>query len=85
MSDVPVTFVNSIVQAGFSNGIYNVAFSTARYTPVANSDGKLVAAANEFVSANLRMDLFCAQQLHASLAKIIEQQTKAAPSKSEVN
>lgn len=84
MSDeVPVVFVNSVTQTGFSNGIYNVAFSTARYTPIADDLGKLVPAANEFISANLRMDLYCAQQLHASLTKIIEQQT--SPAKKDVN
>jgi hypothetical protein len=39
-------------------------------------DGKVVLA--EVVTANLRMDLHCAQQLHDSLASILAQQTKPA-------
>jgi hypothetical protein len=84
--DTPVTFVNSVVQSGFANGIYNVAFSTARYVPIPHPEtGKMVASIEEFISANLRMDLFCVQQLHDSLAQILAQQTKPATKPSEVN
>jgi hypothetical protein len=90
--DVPVVFVNSVVQSGFSNGIYNVAFSTARYipgpvpapTPDDPTKTKIAATSAEFISANLRMDLYCVQQLHDSLAQILEEQTKPKP-KSEIN
>lgn len=77
----PVTFVNSVAVSGFSNGVCNFALSTAEYVP--SADGKTVLA-SEFISANLRMDLFCAQQLHDSLASILAQQTKPAP-KTEMN
>lgn len=79
-----VIFVNSVAVSGFGNGICNFAFSTARYTPKADGDQTIVAV-DEYISANLRMDLFCAQQLHDSLAKIIAQQTKPGPTKTEVN
>lgn len=87
MSDTPVIFVNSVVQAGFANGIYNVAFSTARYIPQPDPNDltgqKMVASVAEFISANLRMDLFCMQQLHESIGSILAQQTK--PTQKDVN
>lgn len=72
MTDVPVIFVNSVAVSGFGNGICNFAFSTAQFLPTA--DGKVHLA--EIITANLRMDLLCAQQLHDSLASILAQQTK---------
>ena len=74
MSHVPITFVNSVAVTGFLNGIINVGLSTAQFLPT--SDGEVVAA--EIVTANLRMDLLCAQQLHDSLARILAQQVKPA-------
>lgn len=85
MDDNKVTFVNSVAVSGFLNGNINVAFSTAAYVPGKDKDGKPIVDVAEFISANLRMDLFCAQQLHDSLASILAQQTKPTPSKSEVN
>lgn len=86
MSEVPVIFVNSVAVSGFLNGVINVALATAQFLPsvdhLGNPDGKVDAA--EVITANLRMDLFCAQQLHDSLVSIIAQQTKPA-AKSEVN
>jgi hypothetical protein len=73
-----ITFVNSVAVSGFNNGICNIAFSTAEFVPGTDKDGKAVVDAKEFISANLRMDLFCAQQLHDSLASILAQQTKPA-------
>ena len=75
-----IVFVNSVAQAGFLNGIYNVAFSTAKFVP-----GKDGPEAKEYISANLRMDLLCVQQLYESLAKVIADQVKPAPSKNDVN
>jgi hypothetical protein len=74
MADVPVTFVNSVLVSGFLNGIVNLSFSTAQFIP--DGDGKVKPA--EILTANLRMDLYCAQQIHDSLANILEQQTKPA-------
>jgi hypothetical protein len=77
MSDIPV-FVNSVAVSGFSNGICNFAFSTARFIPAVDANGKPDGKVDlaEIITANLRMDLFCAQQLHDSLASILAQQTK---------
>jgi len=82
--EVEVTFINSVAVSGFANGVCNFALSTARYVPGKDADGKAIVVIDEFVSANLRMDLFCAQQLHDSLATIIKQNT-VQPTKAEVN
>lgn len=74
-----VVFVNSVAVTGFANGVCNIAFSTARFTPSVDQSEKPIVAVDEYVSANLRMDLFCVQQLHDSLASILAQQTKPAP------
>ena len=73
----PVTFVNTLAVSGFNNGVINLAFTTAQFVPQ-EDDGKVVVVLDEFVSANLRMDLLCAQQVHEALGKIIEQNTKPA-------
>lgn len=80
-----VVFVNGIEQTGFSNGVYNVSFSTARFAPQTDANGAKTLAVNPYISANLRMDLFVVQQLYESLKGVLEQQTRPAPSKSEVN
>jgi hypothetical protein len=84
MADVPVIFVNSLAVRGFGNGIVNLAFSTALFLPDM-VDGKVQVTSQEVITANLRMDLYCAQQVYEALGKIIQEQTKPAPSKSEVN
>jgi len=80
MADAPIVFVNSVAVSGFLNGILNIGFSTAQFLP--SPDGKVNVA--EVITANLRMDLLCAQQLHDSLAKILEQQT-SKPASKDVN
>ena len=75
-----VVFVNAVEQTGFANGIFNVSFSTARFTPTLDRDtGKEVSSVNPYISANLRMDLFCVQQLHGILTEVLAKQTKASP------
>jgi hypothetical protein len=76
MSKPDVTFVNTMTVSGFFNGILNLSFTTARFT--ATADGKVDV--DEYPSAYLRMDLACAQQVHAALGQIIEQNT-AKPKK----
>ena len=83
MAEVPVTFVNSLAVRGFGNGIVNLAFSTAQFLPE-TVDGKAQVSAQEVITANLRMDLYCAQQVYEALGKIIAEQTSPAK-KSEVN
>ena len=68
----PTTFVNQVVGSGHLNGVVNITFATAQFTP--NADGKVDP--DLVISARLRMDLFCAQQLYEQLGKIIEQTLK---------
>lgn len=78
----PVTFVNAVAVTGFANGVVNVAMSTFGYTPEVQGD-KTVVASDIHVTANLRMDLFCAQQLRDHLDQIIQEHTK--PTAEKVN
>lgn len=79
--DAPkVTIVNSLAVSGFLNGIINLGFTTAQFLPRQDGDKTVVDAA-EVMTANLRMDLACAQQLHDALGRILEQNTRPAPNK----
>lgn len=70
---IPVVFVNSIAGSGILNGCCNLTFSTARFTP---KDGKIDP--DMVVTARLRLDLFCVQQLHDTLGKILAQNVKTS-------
>ena len=62
----PTTFVNQVVGSGFVNGVINVTFATANFSPRTTEgpiDPDLV------ITSRLRMDLFCAQQLYETLGK----------------
>ncbi len=69
--EVPVVFVNQVVGSGALNGVANLTFSTARFTP---RDGKV--SPDLVITSRLRMDLFCVQQLHDELARILAQNVK---------
>lgn len=66
---VPV-FVNTPIAFGFLNGVVNVAFSTAKFLPVDGPDGPKTEIL-PVITANLRMDLYCARQLYEQLGKIL--------------
>lgn len=83
MADVPVIFVNSLAVRGFLNGLVNLAFQTAQFLPEA-VDGETKVTSQEIITANLRMDLYCAQQVYEALGKIIQDQTTPAK-KNDVN
>lgn len=86
MTDKPqVIFVNTVAVNGHANGVVNVAFATNDYLPALGEDGKAIVSADQTITANLRMDLYCAQQLHAAIGAILEKQTKPAVMPSEVN
>jgi hypothetical protein len=68
----PTVFVNQVAGAGHLNGVVNITFTTAQFTP--NSDGQVLP--DLVITARLRMDLFCAQQLYAELGRIIAQNIK---------
>lgn len=66
---VPPTFVNSVVGSGHLHHVVNLTFATAQFTPKPNGniDPDLI------ITARLRMDLSCAQQLRDVLSAILDQ------------
>ena len=72
----PVIFVNTVAGGGHLNGVVNLTFATAFFTPTHDSSDTII---DQQVAARLRMDLFCATMLRDTLNNIIEQNTK--PSK----
>lgn len=75
--NVPVTFISDVGGVGFLNGVINVTFVTARWTP--DTTGPEPVRPDLIISSRLRMDLFAAQQLRDHLTKVIEQNTKPMP------
>lgn len=74
-----VTYVTGLAASGFLNGVINVAFSTARFLPetkVVDGEPKATVVMADYISANLRFDLFVAQQLRDALDRILAQHTK---------
>ena len=68
---VPITFVNQVVGSGHLNGVVNLTFAAALFTPNGDSvDPDLV------ITSRLRMDRFCAEQLYVTLGAIIQKYTK---------
>lgn len=70
--NVPTIFVNQVAGFGVVNGVVNLTFSTAQFTPKVDNtvDPDLV------ISARLRMDLACAAVLHEHLGSILAQALK---------
>ena len=64
-----VTFVNQVVGQGHLNGVVNLTFAVANFTP--NADGKVDI--DLVVASRLRMDMFCATQLRDALTTVIDQ------------
>ena len=73
----PTVFVNQVAAIGHLNGVVNLAFATAQFTPNPSGgvDPDLV------ITARLRMDLFCVQQLYEQLGNIIQQDVKESGEK----
>lgn len=69
---VPSVFVNELAGSGSLNGVVNLTFATAMFTPM--SDGTVDP--DLVITSRLRMDLYCAQQLLVTLTQIVEQNTK---------
>ena len=65
---VNTTFVNDVVASGSLNGVVNLTFATALFSP--GEDNKVDP--DLVISSRLRMDLYCAQNLYAALGKILE-------------
>lgn len=69
MSKPDVTFVNHVSVSGFLNGVVNLSLGRVRW----EAEGDTVKASVE-AGADLRFDLYCAQQIRDALDAIIEQQ-----------
>ena len=69
---VPVTFVNELVVSGAHNGVVNLTFAVARFSP--DEDGKVHP--DLAITSRLRMDLYLATVLRDRLSAIIEANTK---------
>lgn len=75
-ADLPTPIlVNSVAVNGFLNGICNFAFSALQWYPETVDDETKVRTMEKIV-VDLRMDLFCAQQLRDALDRIIEANTR---------
>ena len=65
-------FVNQVVGQGILNGVVNLTLGTFNFSPTA--DGTIDP--DLAITARLRMDIVCAQQLHAVLGNILDQALK---------
>jgi hypothetical protein len=75
--NVPVTFVSELVGRGHLNGVVNLTFATARFTPdTLGPDGKIKA--DLVVTSRLRMDMYCVQALYLALGDIIQKNVVTA-------
>lgn len=72
----PVVYVSTPAVTGFANGVFNVAFTTAQFIPKFNDAGGAQVEVAEVVTANLRMDLRCAQLLHDAISKVLADNVK---------
>lgn len=75
-ADAPLIVASAIELSGHNNGICNILLNRVVYVPVANSDGSTRIEAHKVYPADIRFDLFCAQQIHDALGKILDEQTK---------
>lgn len=68
----PVKFVNEVAGSGHLNGVVNLTFSVANFTPGNDEEVHI----DRVIASRLRMDLYCAATLRDALDKIIEAATK---------
>lgn len=77
MSKPDVTFVNTLAVHGFLNGVVNLTFTTARWSPQFDAENnKVVVVSDDYESVFLRMDLHTAIVVRDALERIINQQVK---------
>lgn len=75
--EAEVTYVTGLGTWGFLNGVINVSFTTTRWFAEYDTEKEAMVVVPVLeVSADLRLDLFAAQQLHEALGVLIEQNTK---------
>jgi len=74
--NTPVVFVSDLAAAGYLNGVVNLTFVTANWTP---RDGESKEVDVDLkITSRLRMDMYCAQRLWDQLDRFLK--TSAAPS-----
>lgn len=74
--NVLTTFVSDIASSGYGNGVVNMTFVTARFTPTGTEKDDLIP--DLIISNRLRMDMYCAQRLYEQLDHIIKTQKTAS-------
>jgi hypothetical protein len=67
--NVGITFANQVIAAGHHNGVVNMSFAVARFSP--NAQG--VVDPDFKVAARLRFDVAVAMQMHEHLTRILGQ------------
>ena len=67
-NNVQVVFVNQVLGQGHLNGVINLTFGVARFTPSVEDKVETDMA----IAARIRMDLVCAQQLRDSLDVLLK-------------
>ncbi len=79
--NVPVVFVNQVLGQGHVNGVVNITFGTARFTPsgIGEIDIDMV------VGSRLRMDMACARQLRDNLSALLDKQPEANNAEEKLN
>ncbi len=78
MSKPDVTFVNDVSVSGFLNGNVNLSLTQFVWVAVVPDEGKPVVKLEGNTVVDLRMDLYCAQQIRDALDAIIQKHTKPA-------
>ena len=71
-NNAQVVFVNQVLGQGHLNGVINLTFGVARFTP---GEGDKVEP-DMVIASRLRMDLVCAMQLRDSIDELLK---KVAP------
>lgn len=75
--EVEVTYVTGLGTWGFLNGVINVSLTTTRWVPDYDpTEEKTKVVPYVEIAADLRLDLYAAQQLHEALGDLISQNTK---------
>jgi len=73
----PSVFVNQVAGSGHYQGVVNLTFATAQFTPVSGTDK---VDPDLVITARLRMDFQCAAQLYERLGIILQQGLQQANS-----
>lgn len=82
MSKPDVTLINNVSVSGFLNGVVNLSLTQLRFVARVGEDGSTKVETVGEVAADLRFDLYCAQQIRDALDAILAQHTRP---KTEVN